>query len=139
FAVLAITAIVFLVVRQTGGGPWTPVNATVITTKIDRFRGSGPPQWALYADYEYRVSGRRYHQKALRVYSNPDRAAVSAEQKKWPPGRVFTVYYYPQDPRQTSLDRDGGRERLAIVVAVFTPFVLMIAAMIAIQIFRRKT
>ncbi len=136
--VLVAMIAVFLTLTSIGHDEWTAVDAKVLRTEIKSYRSGGPPEWALFVNLSYTAAGKRYDDSVLRVYSHEEWDATKAEQRKWPPGRIFAIYHHPDRHSETSLARDGGREATAVVVALFTPLAIFFCTLIVIVVRRRS-
>lgn len=129
--------IVGIVMNSIGPDEWVEIEAKVLTTSIEYQSTGGPPEWGLIANFSYRVADEEYTENSHTIFSDMDQDIVNTEQHKWPPGRILTVYYHPDDPRQTSLAHDGGREGWAVAAVLMTPMAIM--AFILLAIFIRKS
>lgn len=128
--------VVGIVVNSIGPDEWEAVEAKVLNTSIEFQSTGGPPEWGLIANVSYRVDDEVFTDNSHTIFSDLDQDIVHAEQKKWPPGQTLTVYYHPDNPRQTSLAHDGGREGWAVAASLLTPMVIM--AFLLIVFFMRQ-
>ena len=78
--------------------------------------------------YVYAVAGKKYRNNAISAISISDTAGFSAKRaiKKYPEGKIIDVYYCPDDPRVSCLER-GVKDPVIIAMitaALFFAFVL---------------
>ncbi len=129
--------VVGLVVNSIGPDEWVAIEAEVLNTSIEFQSTGGPPEWGLVANFSYRVGDEEYTENSHTIFSDLDQDIVHAEQNKWPTGRTLIIYYHPDDPRQSSLAHDGGREGWAVAGVLLTPMVIM--AFVLIVFFIRQS
>lgn len=83
-------------VRTTGTGP----NTEFVTSENLRTRNVAE------VSYSFSVGTETYRSKRICLMGEPD-GSVSAVLKRYPEGRIVTVYYNPQDPSECILERDA--------------------------------
>ena len=116
---------------------WTPVTATVDSTRIERTR-PGTPAWSLWVDFRYEADGRDYLKRNVDVFHDQDRRATEEEQEDWPIGREQILYRSKRNPECLSLEADGKFE-VALVVAVLLSFATSLVFLPFYVARRRKT
>lgn len=121
-AVLAMM-ITFITVLEVYHDNWVPTEAKVITTEIVSSR-EGTLTWSLMANISYIVATERHDKSEFKILHKDLREQTVAEQAEWPSGKTFTIYVNSDDPDSVSLSPDGGREALAVFLAILTPLFL---------------
>lgn len=112
-----------------GRQDWTPVTATVDSTRIESTR-PGTPAWSLLVDFRYAIDQKEYRKPNVEVFHDRERNVTEAERRNWPVGREITAYCSKQNPESLSLEEDGNLEATLVVATllsfatalVFLPF-----------------
>jgi len=115
---------------------WLPAEAEVIATRIESSR-EGTPSWALNADIFYEMGGTRYGKPNYKILHQSLREDTVEQQRKWPAGKRFVVYVESDDPNAISLSPDGGREGLAVTLALLTPAFIIAIALLSVLLVKR--
>lgn len=115
--IAVVAAICLVMLISIGFRDWRPVEATVLNTEIESTR-AGTLQWSLMADFIYEVDGTAFEKRRVDVFHSSDRTVTEAEQREWPAGKRFTVYYARDNPGMFSTHIDGGFEATAVIVVL---------------------
>ncbi len=129
--------VAFLTTRALFPDNWRPTEAEIISTHIVSSREGGLT-WKILAEIQYKRDGASNRLSNFKILHESEREDAVARQEQWPNGKVFTIYVNPKNELGVSLVPDGGRESLAVAVAVLTPAASICIIFAAILLRRRQ-
>ena len=81
--------------------------------------------------YSFSVDLHAYHSNRVDLATKPDLSQTAANLKRYPQGKVVTVYYNPSDPSECVLERVDLRELLSAWRAIAVLVAWILAAFVA--------
>jgi hypothetical protein len=125
--VFCLVGAVLMVMQVERLASWKPVQATVLSTRIDAVRGSkGGVSYRPVVNYTYNVNGRPFTSNSVSVISvSQSYAWASSIVARYQPGAQVTAYVNPHNPRGAYLVHELS---LLPLIIMFIP--LAVGAMI---------
>ena len=91
---------------------WTQTTGTIVRSEMTvthhRFQGEAETVKNVPAvEYEFTAGGRKYHGSRIGIGDDTGGANSEATLARYPTGKLVTVFYDPDDPRNCVLERGG--------------------------------
>jgi hypothetical protein len=125
--IFCLIGAVLMVLQVERLASWRPVQATVLSTRIDAVRGSkGGVSYRPVVTYTYNIAGRSYSSNSVSVISvSQSYAWASSIIARYTPGSQVTAYVNPRNPRGAFLVHELS---LLPLIIMFIP--MLVGAMI---------